>query len=145
MSTIRAWDRAGSLPVPVSGRRTPEVAALRTELPTVDELFTFMRDAEQRFGTLRMRIEEHAWTARGEEVLIHDVALRHPGEAKVLTSDDATRAATDGYEAWVSDGTTVQTYVASRKVGTRRPVRPTVRGVDRGRRPARPFARATCR
>ena len=86
MSANRAWDRAGSLPVPVSGRRTPEVAALRTELPTVDDLFTFMRDAEHRFGTLRMRIEEHAWTARGEEVLIHDVAVRHPGEAKVLTS-----------------------------------------------------------
>jgi hypothetical protein len=128
MSTNRAWDRAGSLPVPVSGRRTPEVAALRTELPTVNDLFTFMRDAEQRFETLRMRLEEHSWTARGEEVLIHDVAVRHPGEAKVLTST-TDEGSTDGYEAWVTDGTTVQTYVASRKVGTRRPGRPTVRGV----------------
>ena len=104
MSASRAWDRAGSLPVPVAGRRLPEVAALRDELPTVDELFTFMRDAEQRFETLRMRIEEHSWTARGEEVLIHDVALRHPGEAKVLTSHDRTRARPTATRSWVSDG-----------------------------------------
>ena len=137
MSASRAWDRAGSLPVPVAGRRLPEVAALREELPAVDELFTFMRDAELRFATLRMRIEERTWTARGEELLIHEVSLRHPGEAKVLTSvpDPGT---TDGYETWVSDGETVQTYVASRKVGTRRPVRPTVRGVsDDGDLPGR--------
>ena len=128
MSASRAWDRAGSLPVPVSGRRLPEVAALRDELPSVDELFTFMRDAELRFATLRMRIEEHAWTTRGEEVTVHDVTLRHPGEAKVLTSVPSSGAA-EAYGAWVSDGTTIQTYVSSRKVGTRRPVRARVRGV----------------
>jgi outer membrane lipoprotein-sorting protein len=128
MSASRAWDRAGSLPVPVAGRRLPELAAMRDELPSLDELFTFMRDAELRFATLRMRLEERSWTARGEEVLIHDVSLRHPGEAKVLTSVPVP-GTTDGYETWVSDGTTVLTYVASRKVGTRRPVRPMVRGV----------------
>jgi hypothetical protein len=129
MSASSAWDRAGSLPVPVSGRRLPEVAALRAELPDVDSLFTFMRDAELRFATLRMRLEEHAWTARGEEVLVHDVTLRHPGEVKVLTSVPVD-GTTDGYAAWVSDGITVQTYVASRKLGTNRPVRPMVRGVS---------------
>jgi hypothetical protein len=128
MSASRAWDRAGSLPVPVAGRRLPELAAMRDELPSLDELFTFMRDAELRFATLRMRLEERSWTARGKEVLIHDVSLRHPGEAKVLTSVPVP-GTTDGYETWVSDGTTVLTYVASRKVGTRRPVRPMVRGV----------------
>ena len=137
MSASRAWDRAGSLPVPVAGRRLPELAALRDELPDLDELFTFMRDAELRFATLRMRLEERSWTARGEEVLVHDVTLRHPGEAKVLTSVPP-RGTTDGYETWVSDGATVQTYVASRKVGTRRPVRPMVRGVtDDGDLPGR--------
>ena len=45
------------------------------DLPTVAELFDFMRDAELRFGTLRLRIEERAQTARGEE-LTHDG--RHP-------------------------------------------------------------------
>jgi hypothetical protein len=128
MSTLPAWDRAASLPVPVSGRARPEVVALRAELPTVDELFTFMRDAELRFDTLRMRIEEHAWNTRGEEVAFVDVALRHPGEVKVLSSIRADGTA-GSYDVWVSDGTTVQTYVASRKLGTRRPVRPMVRGV----------------
>jgi hypothetical protein len=128
MSASRAWDRAGSLPVPSSGRRQPEVAALRDELPSVNALFTFMRDAELRFETLRMRIEEHAWTTRGEAVVIHDVTLRHPGEAKVLSSVPSSDG-TEAYEAWVSDGTTIQTYVSSRKVGTRRPVRSVVRGV----------------
>jgi len=132
MSASRAWDRAGSLPVPVSGRRMPEIAALRAEVPSIGELFTFMRDAELRFATLRMRIEERTGTARGEELVIHEVTLRHPGEAKVL-STAAAAGTTDGYETWVSDGTTVQTYVAARRVGTRRPVRPMVRGVADGR------------
>ena len=137
MSASRAWDRAGSLPVPYAGRRQPEIAALREELPGIDELFTFMRDAELRFTTLRMRLEEHSWTARGEELVVHDVTLRHPGEAKVLSSVPVA-GTTDGYETWVSDGTTVQTYVASRKVGTRRPVRAMVRGVtDDGDLPGR--------
>ena len=40
-------------------RRRPELVALPAdELPSVAELFTFMRDAELRFDTLRMRIEE---------------------------------------------------------------------------------------
>jgi hypothetical protein len=129
MSASRAWDRAGSLPVVRSGRRQPEVTALRDEQPSVGALFTFMRDAELRFQTLRMRIEEHAWTARGEEVTIHDVSLRHPGEAKVLTSAPGDVTA-GNYEVWVSDGTTVRTFVAARRTGTRRPARTMVRGVS---------------
>jgi len=142
MSANPAWDRAGSLPVPAAdagARRMPELAALHEELPAVDALFTFMRDAELRFETLRMRIEEHTWTTRGEEVTASEVTLRHPGAVRILTTTtvidpDAPDApgqadATDAYEAWVSDGTTVQTYTASRKVGTRRPARPMVRGI----------------
>ncbi len=118
MPASRAWDRAGSLPVPASGRRPPEVAALRDELPTVDDLFTFMRDAELRFETLRMRIDEHRWTTRGEEVITHDVTLRHPGEAKVLTS---------GPQAEVG---------RLRGLGVGRVGRPDVRVVAQGRDPA---------
>ncbi len=128
MSASTSWDRAGSLPVPASGRRSPEIAALRDALPGVEELFTFMRDAELRFDTLRMRIDDRRWTARGEDVAQVTVALRHPGEAKVLTAFPGGGTA-GGYEAWVSDGTTVRTYVSSRKVGTRRPARVIVRGV----------------
>jgi hypothetical protein len=127
MSATRAWDQAGSLPVPVDGHPRAEVAALRDDLPALNDLFTFMRDAELRFDTLRMRIEEHSWTARSEEIGRIDVALRHPGEAKVLTTFGGD-AGLGAYEAWMTDGTTVRTYVSSRRVGTRRPVRSTVRG-----------------
>lgn len=134
MPANTTWDRAGSLPVARAGdvgRRTPEVATLDEALPTVNELFTFMRDAEQRFQTLRMQIEERSRTSRGEDVALIDVALRHPGAAKVLTTaPDATGAG--DYDVWLSDGVTVRTYVASRRVGTRRPVRTPVRGVADG-------------
>ncbi|MEO5963919.1 MAG: hypothetical protein ABIR11_00535 [Candidatus Limnocylindrales bacterium] len=132
MSATRAWDRAGSLPVPASGSASPEIVALRDELPSVAELFTFMRDAELRFRTLRMRIEEHAFTARGEDVLTVEVTLEHPGRAKVLSSLGAGDVAAVDYDVWVTDGETVQQYTASRKVGTRRPVRPRPRGLDGG-------------
>jgi outer membrane lipoprotein-sorting protein len=135
MPANTTWDRAGSLPVPAAGageRRTPELANLGEELPALDELFTFMRDAELRFETLRMRIEERTSSTRGETVAVIDVALRHPGSAKVLTAaPDATGPG--DYDVWLTDGTTVRTYVASRRVGTRRPVRPMVRGVADGR------------
>jgi hypothetical protein len=125
-----AWDRAGSLPVPASGIATPEIVALREEVPSVDELFTFMRDAELRFRTLRMRIEEHTFTARGEDVITSEVSLEHPGRAKVLSSLGGGDTAAIDYDVWTSDGTTVRTYTASRKVGTTRPVRPRPRGLD---------------
>ncbi len=127
MSATRAWDRAGSLPVPATGPVRPEVAALRAGLPSVGDLFTFMRDAELRFATLRMRIEERSWTSRGEEVGQVEVTLRHRGEARILTSYPAL-GITGSYDMWQTDGTTVQTYTASRRLGTRRPARPVVRG-----------------
>ena len=127
MSVTRTWDQAGSLPVPASGPARPEIVALRGGLPDVPELFTFMRDAELRFETLRMTVEEHSWTARGEEVVVSDVALRHPGVAKVLVSRPGASLAAS-YEVWASDGETVSTYTASRKLGTRRPARGVVRG-----------------
>ena len=128
MSATRPWARAAALPVPAGDRALPEVAALRGDLPTLEALFTFMRDAELRFDTLRMRIEERAWTARGEELTVIEVALRHPGAVKVLSSV-AARGTAANYDVWQSDGTTVRTYAAGRKLGTRRPVRPVVKGV----------------
>jgi outer membrane lipoprotein-sorting protein len=130
MSPTRAWDRAGLLPVPAEGAPArPEVVSLGDELPDAPALFTFMRDAELRFTTLRMRIEEHAWTTRGEDVAVYDVMLRHPGNARILTTRPG-EGLKDRYEVWLSDGTTVKEYVASRRLGTRRPVRPIVRGTD---------------
>lgn len=129
--TTRAWDRAAALPVPVGTRPRPEIAALATDLPGVAELFTFMRDAELRFDTLRMRIEERRATTRGEDLRTIDVLLRHPGEARVTTTEPAL-GTTASYEVWVSDGETVRTFAARRNVATERPVRPRVRGVVEG-------------
>ena len=95
--TASRWDRAGSLPVPVRGRPRPEMASLPPDdLPTLGQLFTFMRDAELRFETLRMRIEERTATSLGDQTLATDVWLRHPGWARMLTSDPmaAPRAST---------------------------------------------------
>ncbi len=129
MSSTRLWDRAASLPLPIDGRHRPEVAALPAGLPDVDTLFTFARDAELRFETLRMRIEEWAATAAGEHLSILDIALLHPGQAKVTTTEPSHGTA-GNYELWISDGTSVRTYSAIHKLGTDRPVRRPVIGLE---------------
>ena len=75
--------------------RLPSIVAPPADAPTLAELFVFMAEAELRFETLRMRIVDRTWTARGEETEVSEVWLRHPSNAKVLTrtgSDCATRA-----------------------------------------------------
>ena len=130
MSTSRGWDGAADLlPVPAGRRRRPELVALPEELPTVGTLFTFMRDAELRFDTLRLRIEERSFTADGERAVISDVLIRHPNQAKVTTAlpGPGPRGA---YDIWVSDGETVRTYSSTHRLGTERPVRRTLVGVS---------------
>ena len=109
MTETRLWDRAAALPARTDGVRLPEVATLAAELPTVAELFDFMRDAELRFATLRLRIEERARTSRGEELTLMDAVLRHPGDAKVTTTRPNGSARAE-YEVWISDGDLVRTY-----------------------------------
>jgi outer membrane lipoprotein-sorting protein len=128
MTSTHSWDRAALVPAAVDGRRLPAVVALPAGLPSVAELFDFMRDAEMRFATLRMRIVERAQTARGEEATTVEVALRHPGEAKVTTTRDA-RAGRAEYEIWISDGDLVRTYAAAHHLGTQRPIRNRPRGL----------------
>lgn len=129
MTETRLWDRAAAPPARTDGRRLPEVATLTPLLPTVTELFDFMRDAELRFETLRLRIEERAQTARGDDLTAMDTVLRHPGDAKVITTraGDPTKA---GYEVWISDGELVRTYASAHGLGTQRPVRNRPRGLD---------------
>lgn len=116
--------------MPVDRRPRPEIVTLPAGgLPTVAELFTFMRDAELRFETLRMRIEERSFTARGEHVVVSEVALRHPGVARVTTTEPG-RDAHGNYELWISDGETVRTYSGAHRLGTERPVRAAIRGVS---------------
>lgn len=130
MTTTRHWDGAADLPVVAGRRPRPELVALPPDrLPSVAELFTFMRDAELRFETLRMRIEERTFGVAGEQLSVIDVALRHPHLARVTTTFPAlgTRA---NYEVWISDGETVRTYSAPNRLGTERPVRRHVVGVS---------------
>lgn len=128
MTDTRLWDRA-ALVVSNDGMRRPAVASLATGDPTVAELFDFMRDAELRFATLRMRILERAGTARGEEETQVDVMMRHPGHARVTTSR-AGELLGDDYEVWISDGDIVRTYAAAHRLGTQRPIRNRPRGLD---------------
>jgi len=129
MSSTRPWDRAANLPVPGDGRRRPELTSLPVGLPTVEQLFTFARDAELRFATLRMRIEERTVTSVGDGLVRLDVAVSHPGDARV-TSTEPERGTADNYEVWLSDGEVVRTYSARHHLGTERPVRPRVVGLD---------------
>ena len=135
MAATPTWDRAALVPVR-RGEKRAEVAALPVGLPTVQELFTFMRDAERRFETLKMRIEERTYGARGEQMVALDVAVRHPGHARVVTTEPG-QAAAGRHEVWISDGEIVRTYSAAHKLGTSRPVRNRPRGLDPRQYPGR--------
>ena len=127
--TLQRWDRASRSSLVDLDARRPELVALPAELPTLDQLFTYMRDAELRFETLRLNIEERVWGSRGEQRTLIDVLLRHPGEARVTTTDP-TRGTRGNYEVWLSDGEVVRTFNGISKVGTQRPARRTIRGLD---------------
>jgi outer membrane lipoprotein-sorting protein len=135
MAGTRVWDRAALVPVR-RGEKRAEVAALPVGLPTVADLFTFMRDAERRFETLKLRIEERTYGARGEQVVTIDVAMRHPGHARVVTTEPGSSAA-GRHEVWISDGDIVRTYSAAHRLGTSRPVRNRPRGLDPREYPGR--------
>jgi hypothetical protein len=126
--TTRLWDRAALVPAGAD-RRLPSVVALPAELPSVSELFEFMRDAELRFESLRMRVEERTFAARGEMVVAMDVAIQHRGHARVTTTEP-DRGTAGNFELWISDGETIQTYSGAHKLGTSRPIRNRPRGLD---------------
>src|SRR5439155_921027 len=79
MTETRTWERAALVPASRGGRPRPELATLRRGVPDIPQLFTYMRDAELRFDTLRMRIEERTGTARGDNLVVTQVLLRHSG------------------------------------------------------------------
>jgi hypothetical protein len=131
MTTTPRWDGAADLlPIPANRRRRPEIVSLRADtLPDLSTLFTFMRDAELRFDTLRMRIEERTFTAEGDHLVASDVVIRHPRAAKVTTSVPG-EGPRGSYDIWISDGETVRTYSSTHRLGTERPVRRTLVGVS---------------
>ena len=122
------WSQA-AVEAPPTARR-PALAALPSGgLPSTSTLFTFMRDAELRFRSLRMRIEERAWDATGETLRVHEILVRHPGQARV-TVRHADRQMPRDHEVWVTDGSRTRTYSAIHEVATDRPVRPSLLGLD---------------
>jgi hypothetical protein len=129
MSLPRAWEGAASPHLAASGRPRPEVVALRGGPPTLAELFTFARDAELRFETLKLRIEERTKGARGNRLVVSDVAIEHPGRARILTSEPAL-GTSGSYDIWLTDGEVVRTYSGHHRSATARPVRPRPRGLD---------------
>jgi hypothetical protein len=129
--SLRPWDGASRSPVAAAGFRRPELVALPAELPTLTQLFTFARDAELRFDTLRLQIEERAFGSRGEQRTLIDVVMRHPGEVRVTTSEP-DRGTKGNYELWLSDGEIVQTFSGLTRVGTHRPARRRIRGLESG-------------
>ncbi len=108
--------------------RPAEQPTLPTTQPELAELFAFMAQAELRFDSLRMRIVDRRITTHGEEVETHEIWLRHPNRAKVVSGRG--QAIERDFGVWVCDGERVHTYNAKGNTGTNRrlPVRPV--GVD---------------
>jgi hypothetical protein len=115
----------------------PEIVALGADAPTLDELFTFMRDAELRFETLRMRLLEQTWGTAGEHHETIELWLRHPGQVKIVTR--AGGPLTRDFRISVSDGQTLRTFDARANTATERPIRHGVVGATDPDLPA--FAR----
>jgi hypothetical protein len=96
-------------------------------IPELAELFDFMAEAELRFSSLRMRVVDKRVTSLGDAVETHDVWLRHPGHAKVVSArTESGENSSRDYDVWTADGETVHTYNAEGNVTTdrRMPRRP---------------------
>jgi hypothetical protein len=115
-----------------------ESVALGEALPGIEDLFLFAREAELRVRRLRLVIEERAQTSRGEELRRHELWMEHPGTARITVYRDDAMPARD-YDTWILDGGVVTTYLAARKVASRRPLQRHVVGVEEPGLP--PFAR----
>jgi len=119
------------LPVPVAAPLpAPQIVALPAKLPSLSELFTFMRDAELRFQSLRMQILDHTFAKGVDEATRVDVWLRHPGRSRVVAGieDGPIRGS---YHAWAIDGVVQQHYDAKANVVRTRPVLEPPVGLDR--------------
>lgn len=119
-------------------RTAPAIVALDADAPRLEDLFAFMVDAETRFRTLRLRVEERTWTAKGEELATIELVLRHPGRARITTRRGSDPLSRD-YRIWACDGATVTTYDALDERASVRPLRKPVVGADDPGKPA--FAR----
>ena len=129
MSNLPGPWSAAAVRTPPSQRRPRILALPAGGLPDVDTLFTFMRDAELRFRTLRMRIEERTWGAAGESLLIHEVVVRHPDRVRV-TVRHADLPMPRDHETWAFASGVITTWSAIHGTRTQRPVRRAIVGLD---------------
>jgi hypothetical protein len=102
---------------------------LADDAPSIEDLFSFAREAELRVRTLRMSIQERLVTARGAETISHEIQLKHPGHARVTTRRGADETSGD-YAIWLSDGETATNYRAADKVTSTRRLPQPVAGSD---------------
>jgi hypothetical protein len=135
MSNLPARWTSAAVRTPPSERRPRIVALPAGGLPDVATLFTFMRDAELRFRTLRMRIEERTWGAAGEALLIHEVVIRHPDRVRV-TVRHADLPMPRDHETWAFASGTITTWSAIHGTRTDRPARRGIEGLGSSTLPA---------
>ncbi len=107
----------------------PTIPLPRITIADAAPLFRFMRDAEQRFDTLRMTIVDRQVAARGEIVARSDVWLRHPGSSRLVVSGPGG-GPRGAYHVWVVSGETVSHYDANANVVRSRPRLPIPAGAD---------------
>ena len=113
----------------------PVAVTLGADAPNIEELFLFAREAELRVSSLSMTIEERSMNARGEDLVRHQLLLRHPGQAR-MTSTRSDDPLSDDYDIWIGDGDEVRTYSARHKLASRRPRQASVVGTDADDLPA---------
>ena len=114
--------------------RPTEMPTLPGRAPDLPTLYAFMREAELRFSTLRMRIVDDRIGATGQETETSELWLRHPGMAKVVQTRGS--GMDRDFDIWLSDGETVQTFAAHNNVVTRRRLpTPPVGAADDGNLP----------
>ena len=118
--------------------RSTGATAAQVGLADVAPLFRLMRDAEQRFDTLRMTIVDRRIGARGDTTGRADVWVRHPGSSKVVVGKVVVgkvegNASQAVYDAWAIDGDTVTHFDADANVVRSRPRLPIPRGADTDR------------
>jgi hypothetical protein len=129
--------------VPVSSDQplpAPAAVSLGADAPSIEELFLFAREAELRVRSLRMTILERTWNAKGEDVVRHDVQVRHAQQARITTYHNETPLSSD-YDVWIGDGDRVRTYSARGKRASDRARRPAVVGPAESDLPAYSAAR----
>lgn len=133
MSAMAEHDHA-LVPIAVAdlpARPLPERVALPDDMPGIEALFQFAREAELRVSSLRMVVEERLITARGEELRRHELWLRHPGQARITTRRAEDSGLARDHEIWLLDGGIVTTYTPGRDAASRRPVSQHVVGIER--------------